>query len=71
MVWLEFVCADCKALVVRFDGHRGFPPARCHNCDLIRNLGLPPDEEAQMRALLNCELREEADDVCEPNEGAG
>lgn len=60
----EFVCVDCKAHVYNYGGgeDRG---DRCYNCHFIRTLELSPDKEAELRRVLDCELRQEDEDYQE------
>ena len=53
----EFICADCKALVFSYAADRD-QRDRCFNCDFIRGLELAPETEAELRRVLDCELRE-------------
>ena len=54
----EFVCADCKSNVFSYGG----PDAatRCANCEVVAEMreerGLTPEDEADLRKLLGCEL---------------
>jgi hypothetical protein len=54
----EFVCADCKSNVFSYGG----PDAatRCAPCETIAEMreerGLTPEDEAELRKLLGCEL---------------
>ena len=57
----EFICADCKALVFSYSVDIDLTD-RCYNCRFIRGLELAPETEAEMRRVLDCELREKADD---------
>jgi hypothetical protein len=49
----EFICSDCKGHIYTFVRDRS---GLCLNCDFVRRLDLPPEQEARMRALLGCEL---------------
>lgn len=53
----EFICLDCKAHVFNYGGgeDRG---DRCYNCHFILGLELAPETEAELRRMLDCELRE-------------
>jgi hypothetical protein len=54
----EFVCADCKATVFSYGGRDA--ATRCANCEVVAEMreerGLTPDDEADLRKLLGCEL---------------
>jgi hypothetical protein len=54
----EFVCADCKSNVFSYGGLD--PQTRCASCEVVAELreerGLSPEDEAELRKLLGCEL---------------
>jgi hypothetical protein len=54
----EFVCADCKSDVFSFGGESA--ATRCASCEVVAEMreerGLTPQEEAELRVLLGCEL---------------
>jgi hypothetical protein len=54
----EFVCADCKSNVFSYGGPD--TSTRCASCEVVVELreerGLTPQEEAELRYLLGCEL---------------
>jgi hypothetical protein len=54
----EFVCLDCKAHVFSYGDCGGELRDRCYNCAFIRTLELAPEKEAELRRVLDCELRE-------------
>jgi hypothetical protein len=59
----EFVCADCKSNVFSYGGPD--TATRCASCEVVAELreerGLTPEDEADLRKLLGCELPKEAD----------
>jgi hypothetical protein len=54
----EFVCADCKATVFSYGGRDA--TTRCASCEVVAEMreerGLTPEDEADLRKLLGCEL---------------
>lgn len=53
----EFICDDCKSWVFSYSPDQTLDDL-CHNCRLIRGLELSPEQEAEMRKVLNCERME-------------
>lgn len=53
---IQFVCADCGAHVWDFSG-APVQRSRCSNCQYVRSLNLPPDEETELREMLGVELQ--------------
>lgn len=56
----EFVCLDCNAHVVTWGGNR--ERDRCYNCTFVRRVCDTPEERAEMRKILGCELYEREND---------
>jgi hypothetical protein len=54
----EFICADCKSTVFSYGGPD--TQTRCANCEVVAEMreerGLTPEDEAELRKLLGCEL---------------
>ena len=56
----EFVCVDCNAMVFSYSDDTGRD--RCYNCTFIKRVADTPEQEAELRKLLDCEWQEREDD---------
>lgn len=54
----SFICADCQALVWDFSGDPDMSRDKCYNCTFVRRIADSPEQEAELRELLGCELQE-------------
>jgi hypothetical protein len=56
----EFICVGCNSTVFTFSDSEP-ERDRCYNCTFIKRVADTPEQEAELRKLLDCEWQERED----------